>query len=32
MEELIVAVAWEILSTEVARVAPLNTTSDEATN
>jgi hypothetical protein len=32
MEELIVTVAWELLSTEVARVAPLKTTSEEATN
>jgi hypothetical protein len=32
MEELIVTVVWELLSTEVASVAPLKTTSDEATN
>ena len=32
MEELIVTVAWELLSTEVARVAPLKTTSEDATN
>jgi hypothetical protein len=32
MEELIVTVVWELLFTEVARVAPLKTTSDEATN
>ncbi len=32
MEELIVAVAWEPLFTEVASLAPLKTTSEEATN
>jgi hypothetical protein len=32
MEELMVTVAWETLSTEVARAAPLNSTRDEATN
>jgi hypothetical protein len=32
IEELIVTVVWELLSTEVARVASLKTTSDEATN
>ena len=31
MEEVIVTVAWELLFTEVARVVPLKTTSDEAT-
>lgn len=32
MEELILTVVWELMSTEVARVAPLKTTRDEATN
>ena len=31
MEGVIVTVAWELLFTEVARVVPLKTTSDEAT-
>ena len=32
MEEVMVTVSWELLFTEVVRVAPLKTTTEEATN